>query len=167
MKERGFDSGEISGFLDEGTEFEGTLKFRETMRIDGKFSGKISSSSVLIVGEAAEINGEVHVSNVSINGKVTGKITADKKIEIHSKGRVYCDIATSNLVIEDGAFFEGNCNMDTSAGKGAAPAAAAKPVEPARPAVPIGEPKSFEKSPSTEVEKKGFEKDSPLLKEKK
>jgi cytoskeletal protein CcmA (bactofilin family) len=113
IKDKGFETGEISGFLDEGTEFEGELLFRDTMRIDGKFRGKITSKSVLIIGEAADINGDIVVSHVSINGRVTGKIIADKKIEIHSKGRVYSNISTPNLTIEDGAFFHGNCNMDS------------------------------------------------------
>lgn len=111
MRDKVFDHGEISGFLDEGTSFNGELTFRNTMRIDGKFKGSIKSKNVLIVGETAEIDGEVEVSNVSINGKVSGKIVAEKKIEIHSKGKVYCDIDTPKLVIEDGAFFQGNCNM--------------------------------------------------------
>jgi cytoskeletal protein CcmA (bactofilin family) len=113
IKDKGFETGEISGFLDEGTEFEGELRFRDTMRIDGKFRGKINSKSVLIIGEAADISGDIVVSHVSINGRVNGKINADKKIEIHSKGRVYCNISTPNLTIEDGAFFHGNCNMDS------------------------------------------------------
>ena len=111
MRDKVFDHGEISGFLDEGTSFNGELTFRNTMRIDGKFKGSIKSKNVLIVGETAEIDGEVEVSNVSINGKVSGKLKAEKKIEIHSKGKVYCDIDTPKLVIEDGAFFQGNCNM--------------------------------------------------------
>lgn len=113
MKDKNLEQGEISGFLDDGTDFEGKLMFRDTMRIDGKFHGKIKSSSVLIVGETAQIDGEIKVSRVSINGSVSGKIIADKKVEIHSKGRVYCDIKTPKLVIEDGAFFQGNCNMDS------------------------------------------------------
>lgn len=112
MKEKTFDHGEISGFLDEGTSFVGELSFSNTMRIDGKFDGKIKSKNVLIVGETAEIKGEIDVSNISINGKVSGKIIADKKVEIHSKGQVFCDITTQKLVIEDGAFFKGKCNMD-------------------------------------------------------
>lgn len=111
MKERSFDHGEISGFLDEGTEFSGDLVFHNTMRIDGKFKGTIESKNFLIVGETAQIEGEVKVSNVSINGKVSGKIIADGKVEIHSKGKVFCDIDTPKLVVEDGAFFRGNCNM--------------------------------------------------------
>lgn len=113
MKDRSFDHGEISGFLDEGTEFNGDLVFRNTMRIDGKYKGSISSKNVLIVGETAEIEGEINVSNVSINGKVSGKIIADGKVEIHAKGKVFCDIDTPKMVVEDGAFFRGNCNMTT------------------------------------------------------
>ena len=111
IRDKSLETGEISGFLDEGTDFNGELKFRDTMRIDGRFRGKISSKSVLIIGKSADIEAEIAVSNVSINGRVNGKIVADKKIEIHSKGRVYCDITTPNLIIEDGAFFHGNCNM--------------------------------------------------------
>lgn len=111
MKDRSFDHGEISGFLDEGTEFNGDLVFRNTMRIDGKFKGSIESKNYLIIGETAEIEGEVKVSIVSINGKVSGKIIADGKVEIHAKGKVFCDIDTPKLVVEDGAFFRGNCNM--------------------------------------------------------
>lgn len=114
MRDKMFDHGEISGFLDEGTSFVGELTFRNTMRIDGKFQGKIRSKNVLIIGETATIDGEIEVSNVSINGKVNGRITADKKIEIHSKGQVFSDIVTPKLVIEDGAFFQGNCNMNGS-----------------------------------------------------
>lgn len=118
MRDKVFDHGEISGFLDEGTSFNGELTFRNTMRIDGKFKGSIKSKNVLIVGETAEIDGEVEVSNVSINGKVSGKIVAEKKIEIHSKGKVYCDIDTPKLVIEDGAFFQGECNMKEAGTQG-------------------------------------------------
>lgn len=127
MKEKTFDHGEISGFLDEGTSFIGELKFSNTMRIDGKFEGKIKSKNVLIVGETAEIKGEVDVSNISINGKVSGKIFADEKVEIHSKGQVFCDITTQKLVIEDGAFFQGKCNMD---GLEKSPAKGVKSNEP-------------------------------------
>lgn len=128
MKEKTFDHGEISGFLDEGTSFIGELNFSNTMRIDGKFEGKIKSKNVLIVGESAEIKGEVDVSNISINGKVSGKIIADEKVEIHSRGQVFCDITTQKLVIEDGAFFQGKCNMD---GLEKTPAKGIKTSEPA------------------------------------
>jgi cytoskeletal protein CcmA (bactofilin family) len=115
MKDKFIDHGEISGFLDEGTSFVGELTFRNTMRIDGKFKGTIKSKNVLIVGETAEIDGDLEVTNVSINGKVSGNIIADKKIEIHSKGNVLADLTTPKLVIEDGALFQGKCSMNNDA----------------------------------------------------
>ena len=35
-------SGELNGFLDRGSSFKGELEFEDTMRIDGKFNGKIT-----------------------------------------------------------------------------------------------------------------------------
>lgn len=144
------EHGEISGFLDEGTDFEGELRFRDTMRIDGRFSGKITSKSVLIIGESADIKAEIYVSNVSINGRVTGKIHADKKIEIHSKGKVFCDVVTPSLLIEDGAFFHGNCNMEKPDSKPEKAASAMPPPPSAKPTVA----KKEEKSEVKEEEKK-------------
>lgn len=143
-REKSFEHGDISGFLDEGTDFQGTLNFRDTMRIDGKFRGKITSKNVLIVGETADIEADIVVSIVSINGHIKGTIAADKKVEIHSKGRVYCDISTPNLVVEDGAIFHGNCNMGDFK-----PAAEARP-EPSR-AESISS--SFSKHPEPPVAK--------------
>lgn len=104
-------TGELNGFLDRGSAFRGELEFEDTMRIDGKFNGKIVSKNELIVGESASIEGEVHVGRIAIGGTVNGKIIAADRIEIHRSGKVYGDIRTPKLIIEEGATFEGNCSM--------------------------------------------------------
>lgn len=111
MKERKTEVGEIKGFLGEGTEFEGTLKFKDVMRIDGKFKGKIISPNTLVIGEPAEVDAEIEVPNVFISGKVKGTIKADARLEMHSTARVSCDVVTPALVIEEGGLFQGNCQM--------------------------------------------------------
>ena len=40
-----------------------------------------------------------------------GKIAADSRVEIHRNGKVYSDIDTPALIIEEGAIFQGNCVM--------------------------------------------------------
>lgn len=110
MKPKG--SGELNGFLDRGSSFKGELEFEDTMRIDGRFNGRIVSKNELIVGESAMIEGDVHVGRVAISGTVIGKITADQRVEIHRNGKVYSDIDTPALVIEEGAIFQGNCTME-------------------------------------------------------
>ena len=109
-------SGELNGFLDRGATFRGEMEFEDTMRIDGKFNGKIHSKNELIVGESAHIEGEVHVGRIAISGTVVGKITADQRVEIHRNGKVYSDIDTPALVIEEGAIFQGNCVMGDKKG---------------------------------------------------
>ena len=109
-------SGDLNGFLDRGSSFKGELEFEDTMRIDGKFNGRIRSKNELIVGESAHIEGEVHVGRIAISGTVVGKIKADQRVEIHRNGKVYSDIDTPALVIEEGAIFQGNCTMDDKKG---------------------------------------------------
>ena len=104
-------SGELNGFLDRGSSFKGELEFEDTMRIDGKFNGKIHSKNELIVGESAHIEGDIHVGRIAISGTVVGKIVADQRVEIHRNGKVYSDVDTPALVIEEGAIFQGNCVM--------------------------------------------------------
>ena len=104
-------SGELNGFLDRGAIFKGEMEFEDTMRIDGKFNGRISSKNELIVGESAHIEGDIHVGRIAISGTVVGKIVATQRVEIHRNGKVYSDIDTPALVIEEGAIFQGNCVM--------------------------------------------------------
>jgi cytoskeletal protein CcmA (bactofilin family) len=104
-------SGELNGFLDRGSSFRGELEFEDTMRIDGRFNGKIMTKNELIVGESAQIEGEVHAGRIAISGTVIGKIIAAQRVEIHRNGKVYSDIDTPALIIEEGAIFQGNCVM--------------------------------------------------------
>lgn len=111
-------SGDLNGFLDRGSSFKGELEFEDTMRIDGKFNGRIRSKNELIVGESAHIEGEIHVGRIAISGTVVGKIKADQRVEIHRNGKVYSDVDTPALVIEEGAIFQGNCVMGDKDKKG-------------------------------------------------
>ncbi|HSP14944.1 MAG TPA: polymer-forming cytoskeletal protein [Thermoanaerobaculia bacterium] len=115
---KGKSNGELNGFLDRGSSFKGEMEFEDTMRIDGKFNGKIVSKNELIVGESAHIEGDLHVGRVAISGTVVGKIVAEQRVEIHRNGKVYSDIETPALIIEEGAIFQGNCVMGDRERKG-------------------------------------------------
>jgi cytoskeletal protein CcmA (bactofilin family) len=104
---------DISGFLAEGTEIKGEIRFRDLLRVDGKVTGKIVSEGELVVGEQGSVEAEVSVGMLSVSGKVTGTIHAAEKVEIHPKGKVHGDmtIAKPNLVIHEGGVFEGKIDM--------------------------------------------------------
>ena len=114
MKPRG-EGATLNGFLDKGSHLKGELSFEETFRIDGKFEGKIPSGSELILGDSAEVDAEIHVERLSINGSLKGTVRASERIEIHPRARVMADLQTPVLRIEEGAFFQGSCDMSSEA----------------------------------------------------
>jgi len=105
--------GDLNGYIGAGTEVEGTIRFTDLFRVDGKITGKVESKKDLIVGEQGEIDAEIEVGTLSVAGKVTGKITVTERLDIHTGGRVSGELRmkTPRLIIEDGAVFEGNIEM--------------------------------------------------------
>jgi cytoskeletal protein CcmA (bactofilin family) len=64
---RDLKDGTLSGFLGAGIELKEEVSFKELMRIDGRFQGKISSEvGKLIVGDKALVDAEVVVATVHI-----------------------------------------------------------------------------------------------------
>ena len=108
--------GVLNGFLDQGSHFKGELSFEDTLRIDGKFEGTIRSANQLIIGETAEVDADIQVGSISVDGTVRGIITAKSKIEIHPHGKVFAQLTAPNLRIEEGALFQGSCSMEAKKG---------------------------------------------------
>jgi len=101
----------LNAFLGEGTSFKGTLTFEGTVRIDGRLEGEIFTKDTLVIGEGAQVSASIHAGVVVISGTVHGNITAERKTDVHASGRLYGNISTPSLIIEEGVVFEGACTM--------------------------------------------------------
>ena len=116
FSKKGVAGGGFGGFLVEGTEIDGEVRFTDELRIDGKISGRIlSSQGRLIVGENGVVNADIEVGSATIGGAISGTLSAAQRVEILSTGRVSGDIFTPALIIEEGAIFEGRCEMAAAA----------------------------------------------------
>ena len=109
--------GGLTAFIDQGSEFEGKLSFRDTVRIDGRFQGEIASENTLIVGESGEIDAEIKSKTVAISGTVRGNVIAEQKVVLHKSARVDGNIEAPSLVIEEGAKINGQITMTGSSDK--------------------------------------------------
>jgi cytoskeletal protein CcmA (bactofilin family) len=105
---------DLNGFMDEGTEVVGELRFRHTFRIDGKLKGKVVSENTLIVGEQAVLEADIDCAIVSIRGTVNGRVQGRQRVELLAGSRVQGAVLAPCLVIEEGAFFQGECDMSGS-----------------------------------------------------
>jgi cytoskeletal protein CcmA (bactofilin family) len=112
---------DLNGFLDHGSDVHGELRFATSFRIDGKFTGTISSDGDLIIGEGGEVEGDLHAGQVFISGTVRGTVRASRKIRVTSTGKVFADLETPLLAIDEGAFFKGQSVMSAEGQSAAGP----------------------------------------------
>jgi cytoskeletal protein CcmA (bactofilin family) len=121
-------AGDVHTLLGKGSEFEGKLSFEGQVRIDGKYSGQISTRDVLVIGEGARVNAEISAGTVIINGQVEGNIKASGLVELHPPAKVKGSIETPALSMDKGVIFEGSCKMENlTQGQGKAPPAPGGP----------------------------------------
>ena len=92
-----------------GVKIEGKITSSGNIRIDGEIQGDIFSKGNVNIGDAAKINGQINANVVTIGGKVNGIVKAKDKTILNSKSHLKGDIFTKNLVIQEGAKFDGNC----------------------------------------------------------
>lgn len=102
---------EINAFLGSGTVYEGKLSFQGAVRIDGVFTGEITSDGSLIVGKDAVIEGTLQVGELLLSGKFTGQVAATRRVVIHKAGVLEGTVNAPALIMEDGAVMQGQVNM--------------------------------------------------------
>ncbi len=102
---------DIKAYLGEDTVFSGTLSFNGVVRIDGKMDGEVNTDDTLIVGENGVLEANINAGTVICRGKIKGTIKASKRIEIHTNSEVVGNISTPALLVENGAIFDGTCDM--------------------------------------------------------
>jgi cytoskeletal protein CcmA (bactofilin family) len=85
----------------------GTINSSGDIQIDGRIEGDVRSVG-LVIGERAEIHGEIWAEDVTVRGKVIGRIHA-RKVLLSATSHVEGDILHEAFAVEAGAFFEGNC----------------------------------------------------------
>ena len=105
---------DLSGFIDHGVRVIGELIFQNTFRIDGNFQGTIRSDDLLIIGDQGNVDAEIEVGSLSVSGIVKGKILARERLEVQKGGKVFADVSTPALFIEEGGVLQGSCAVERS-----------------------------------------------------
>jgi cytoskeletal protein CcmA (bactofilin family) len=107
--------------LGSSLQIKGQITGTEDLQIDGKVDGPISlRGHQLIVGSTAQLNSEIHASEVVVYGKVIGNLHARDRVDVKTDGSVTGDISTARISIEDGAHFKGRIEIDPTKSQAAA-----------------------------------------------
>lgn len=95
--------------IDRGCEAEGRLSFVGTLALNGRFRGELLSSDTLLLSEEGEVESAVHVGVAIVSGQIKGNITARERVELRRTARIFGNIVTPVLVLEEGVVFDGQC----------------------------------------------------------
>ena len=110
-KTRPEETSGTSAFLGKGTRIVGKLTFEGSVRIEGQIEGEITAEDGLTIGEGAVVKAKINGTTIVVHGQVTGDIAARTRLELRAPSKVMGNISTPNLVIQEGAVFEGQCAM--------------------------------------------------------
>ena len=109
----------IDCLIGAGTRVEGNVIFSGGLRVDGQVRGSIivedGKAGTLVVSEQAQVEGEIKVPHVVINGVVSGPVTSTEYVELQAKANVTGDVYYNSLEMQLGAVVQGRLVHQDSA----------------------------------------------------
>lgn len=82
-----------------------TLVCKSTLIVTGEILGDINGSDVT-VGDTGKVTGTITARTISVHGQVKGALRAES-VTLHATAQIDGDIVQKNLVIAEGAKFDG------------------------------------------------------------
>lgn len=90
---------------------KGDILGKSDVRIAGNVNGSVNIEGDLVVERTGRIDGEIKVTSSVIAGTVKGNIDCVGKLVLESTSKFIGNIKTKQLIIQEGAIFQGNCSM--------------------------------------------------------
>jgi cytoskeletal protein CcmA (bactofilin family) len=101
----------IDCLIGTGTRVEGNVIFSGGLRVDGHVRGNIITEDekpgTLVISEQAQVEGEIRVPHVVINGTVCGPVNSTEYVELQAKANVTGDVYYNTLEMQLGAVVQG------------------------------------------------------------
>ncbi len=105
---------EVESTIGEHASFNGTYRSEHSIRIKGTAQGEIECQRSVFIEENAKVEAKVTAATITVAGDVDGELNCSGKVEIRPSGRVTGTINAATLVMQEGAFFDGNLRMKQS-----------------------------------------------------
>ena len=92
-------------------EIKGDITISDNIIIYGKVIGNIHSNGNINTAEGSVITGDITAKSLSISGTINGNLDIEEKVILNSSGCLNGNIKANIISIDEGASFEGMCNM--------------------------------------------------------
>ncbi len=101
----------VTTVLGPGISWNGDLRGKGGVRVEGALEGEIAVRGLVIIGETGRVTCEtLKADHVIVAGAVNGQITA-AKLDIRATGRVFGDVMVESFSTAEGGFLRGKVTM--------------------------------------------------------
>ncbi|MBM2812415.1 MAG: hypothetical protein HW416_3174 [Chloroflexi bacterium] len=114
-----YSADDVESTIGEHTFFDGTYRSDNSIRLKGTAQGEIECAKAVFIEENAKVSAKVTAASITVAGEVNGELNCTGRVEIRPTGRVTGTINAGVLVMQEGAFFDGNLRMRQTTGDGA------------------------------------------------
>ena len=104
---------QATSLIDRQSRFNGTYQALQNLRIEGAASGEIDCRGTLIVAESAVVNAKVNVRDIRIAGELQGEVDCAGRFELMPTARVNATVRARQVVVHEGAVYNGELTMVT------------------------------------------------------
>ena len=97
--------------IDKSTVFNGSIKAKTDIRIDGILEGDVETVGRVIIGKEASVKGKILCANADIEGVFKGNLTVSGPLSLKTGSNVEGEVFIQKLIVDSGAIFNANCSM--------------------------------------------------------
>ena len=106
---------EQHNIIGKSTTLEGTLRSEGNVNILGTIVGNVQVEGRTMLMSGGLVDGELASTSAEIGGTVKGHVVVRERLVLKATAVVEGDIRAGTLVVEDGASFNGRCEMGPTA----------------------------------------------------
>lgn len=110
-----YSADDVESIVGEHSSFDGTYRSESSVRIRGSAQGEIECAKAVFIEENAKVSAKVSAASIMVAGEVNGELNCTGRVEIRPTGRVTGTINAGVLIMQEGAFFDGNLKMRQTA----------------------------------------------------
>ena len=94
------------------TVVKGRLSGDEAVTVEGRLEGQVALNNTLTIESGGQVEANVEARVLTVRGQAQGTFSVQENITLESGAQMAGDIRVQRLIIEEGAIFKGNVEMD-------------------------------------------------------
>ncbi len=93
----------------------GDLETEGLIRIEGRVRGTVRAGSQVLIGQGAQLEGDLHTKEAIVGGEVVGSIHATERVELQPTATVTGNIITPRIAVMEGGKVTGEVRIQDQA----------------------------------------------------